>query len=153
MTPDTRISDDRPRLVHAPTARHVVALVALVVGCAGDDGDVELVEGSLRVEFVLDTSTDFADYSDGYELSLEIDGPNDVDVATLPSGERSVVLDRVVAVGDYDLVAGLRPCETDDDPCGPRTDRCSASLAITADEPTVVEVLYQPGRECTVTTG
>ena len=133
--------------------RGVAAAALLVAGCGSDHepsaSSVETANGSgvLAVGFVLDNSTDYADYSDGYELFVDLAGPVDDRVVGDPTGERTVLIERAVPAGAYRVGAGLLPCETDEDRGGPERDSCESEVDIT-DERVVLTVDFQPGRPC-----
>ena len=104
----------------------------------------------LAVEFVLDTTVDYADYSDGYELFVDLAGPVDDRVVGDVVAERTLLIERALPPGTYRVRAGLLPCETDERPCEPERDSCETQVDL-GDERFVLTVDYQPGRPCNIT--
>ena len=123
------------------------------VACGTADDAASRGVGTLAVEFVLDTATDYADYSDGYELAVDVSGPVEMRAAAVPTASREVLLERTVPTGQYRVRAGLQPCETADDPCGPRRDSCETDVDLVVDERLLLTVDYQPGRPCAIEPG
>ena len=124
------------------------------VACAtGDDGGASSAEGSLVIELVLDTATDYADYSEGYEVFVDVSGPAEFRAVRSPTASREVLLERTVPTGQYRVRAGLLLCDTSDDPCGPERDSCETDVDLLVDARLILTVDYQPGRPCAIEPG
>ena len=128
-----------------------VLVGATSVGCeTADDVAPSGGEGALVIELVLDSSTEFADYADGYELFADVSGPVDASFVGSPTSTRTVLVERSVPAGRYRARAGLLPCETDEDPCGPERDACEIDVDVVDGARLVLTVDYQPGRLCVI---